>query len=381
MKKLVIVLLAAAALSGCGGKKATVEGDVAAYANKMVVLESVYSTGGMVADTVTTNSNGHFSLKVALPNNEATFYNLHCGERIIPLILGPGEKISISSVPGLIDGYTVEGSKESTLVREVKNIMAFGVAKLDSLVTLYNKTTAKALRESISKDYTATYLDIKRKQIEFIVTNSGSLAAIYALNQRLPGDEVLFNGDTDIVYFRLVADAVEQNYPNSTYLASLKEAIQYYDNQKELADKINEAMSSPAGFPELELPDVTGKKQSLTALQKDRVVLVDFWSIAEEGAQFRQAELKEFYEQYHDKGFEIYQVSVDTTQPEWIQTLQMQKLPWVSVCDFKGAASPAVMLYGVTTIPTNFLLNREGDIVAIGAYGDNLAKELKNLFK
>ncbi|MBO5692374.1 MAG: TlpA family protein disulfide reductase [Tidjanibacter sp.] len=380
MKKIVI-LLAAAALCACQGKKATIQGEVAAYANKMVVLESVYSTGGMVADTVTTNDAGRFTLKVEIPGDEATFYNLHCGERTIPLILAPGDKVAVNSLPGLIDGYSVSGSEESTLVKEIKNIMAFGVAKLDSLATLYNKTTAKALRESISKDYTATYLDIKRKQIEFIVTNSGSLAAIYALNQRLPGDEVLFNGETDIVYFRLVADAVEKNYPKSTYLASLKEAIQYYDNQRELADKINEAMATPAGFPELELPDMTGKKQSLTQIQQGKVVLVDFWSILEEGAQFRQAELKKIYEKYHDKGFEIYQVAVDTAQPEWIQTLQMQKLPWISVCDFKGSASPAVMLYGVTTIPTNYLLNKEGDIVAIGAYGDNLEKELKNLFK
>lgn len=380
MKKIVI-LLAAAALCACQGKKATIQGEVAAYANKMVVLESVYSTGGMVADTVTTNDAGRFTLKVEIPGDEATFYNLHCGERTIPLILAPGDKVAVNSLPGLIDGYSVSGSEESTLVKEIKNIMAFGVAKLDSLATLYNKTTAKALRESISKEYTATYLDIKRKQIEFIVTNSGSLAAIYALNQRLPGDEVLFNGETDIVYFRLVADAVEKNYPKSTYLASLKEAIQYYDNQRELADKINEAMATPAGFPELELPDMTGKKQSLTQVQQGKVVLVDFWSILEEGAQFRQAELKEIYEKYHDKGFEIYQVAVDTAQPEWIQTLQMQKLPWISVCDFKGSASPAVMLYGVTTIPTNYLLNKEGDIVAIGAYGDNLEKELKNLFK
>jgi thiol-disulfide isomerase/thioredoxin len=380
MKKIVI-LLAAAALCACQGKKATIQGEVAAYANKMVVLESVYSTGGMVADTVTTNDAGRFTLKVEIPGDEATFYNLHCGERTIPLILAPGDKVAVNSLPGLIDGYSVSGSEESTLVKEIKNIMAFGVAKLDSLATLYNKTTAKALRESISKEYTATYLDIKRKQIEFIVTNSGSLAAIYALNQRLPGDEVLFNGETDIVYFRLVADAVEKNYPKSTYLASLKEAIQYYDNQRELADKINEAMATPAGFPELELPDMTGKKQSLTQIQQGKVVLVDFWSILEEGAQFRQAELKEIYEKYHDKGFEIYQVAVDTAQPEWIQTLQMQKLPWISVCDFKGSASPAVMLYGVTTIPTNYLLNKEGDIVAIGAYGDNLEKELKNLFK
>jgi hypothetical protein len=74
-------------------------------------------------------------------------------------------------------------------------------------------------------------------------------------------------------------------------------------------------------------------------------------------------------------------VAVDTAQPEWIQTVQTQKLPWISVCDFKGPNSPAVMLYGIQSVPTSFLINKEGDIVAIGAYGDNLAKELKKLFQ
>jgi peroxiredoxin len=381
MKRSLVIILAAAALCGCNGKRASINGEFAACALQTVVLESVYSTGGIVADTVTTNNKGQFSLKVTLPNNEATFYNLRCGERNIPLILAPGERVEVQSLPGLIDGYSISGSKESALVKEVKNIMAFGVAKLDSLASLYNQTTAKALQESISKEYSTTYLNIKRKQIEFIVTNAGSLAAIYALNQRLPGDQVLFNGDSDIIYFRQVAEAVEQNYPNSSYLASLKEAITYYDNQMDLARKIDEAMTSPAGFPEIELPDITGKKHSLTAIQKGKVVLLDFWTILEEGSSFRQAELKELYNKYHDKGFEIYQVAVDTAQPEWIQTVQTQKLPWISVCDFKGPNSPAVMLYGIQSVPTSFLINKEGDIVAIGAYGDNLAKELKKLFQ
>lgn len=381
MKRSLVIILAAAALCGCNSKRASINGEFAACALQKVVLESVYSTGGIVADTVTTNNKGQFSLKVKLPNNEATFYNLRCGERNIPLILAPGERVEVQSLPGLIDGYSVSGSKESALVKEVKNIMAFGVAKLDSLASLYNQTTAKALQESISKEYSATYLNIKRKQIEFIVTNAGSLAAIYALNQRLPGDQVLFNGDSDIIYFRQVAEAVEQNYPNSSYLASLKEAITYYDNQMDLARKIDEAMTSPAGFPEIELPDITGKKHSLTAIQKGKVVLLDFWTILEEGSSFRQAELKELYNKYHDKGFEIYQVAVDTAQPEWIQTVQTQKLPWISVCDFKGPNSPAVMLYGIQSVPTSFLINKGGDIVAIGAYGDNLAKELKKLFQ
>ena len=124
-----------------------------------------------------------------------------------------------------------------------------------------------------------------------------------------------------------------------------------------------------------------GKKQSLTALQEGKVLLLDFWSFGDSNALFRNAELKELYAKYHDKGFEIYQVSVDTSKPAWVEVVQMQKLPWISVCDFKGASSLAVQLFGITSIPQNFLFDREGNIVARNAYGEDLKKELKKLIK
>ena len=74
-------------------------------------------------------------------------------------------------------------------------------------------------------------------------------------------------------------------------------------------------------------------------------------------------------------------MSVDTTKPAWIEVVQMQKLPWISVCDFKGAGSLAVQMFGITTVPQNFLLDREGNIVARNAYGDDLKKELAKLIK
>lgn len=383
MKKTFVILLASALLCGCGGAgRATVEGEFAACPNELVVLESALASGAIVKDTVTTSATGAFKLKVNLPDGESTFYNLRCNNRVVPLILSDGERVRVNSVPGLIDGYTVEGSKESELVREVKNILAFGVAKLDSLTTVYNQTSQPNVQQLINKEYSKEFLNIKRRQIEFIVNNSGSLAAIYALNQRIPGDMVLFGGVKDIVYFRIVAEEVEKNYPTSPYLAGLKAAITQYDNQVEFNNRINEALSvAPANFPELEIADMYGKKQSLTASQEGKVMLLDFWSIADENSSFRNAELKELYAKYHDKGFEIYQVSVDTSKPAWIETVQMQKLPWISVCDFKGAASVAVQLYAVSSVPQNFLMDREGNIVARNAYGDNLENELRRLFK
>ncbi len=383
MKKAFAIAAFVALFCSCnGGSKATIEGEFAACPEKTVLLESTLASGAIVTDTITTSANGTFRLKLRLPEGESTFYNLRCENRSIPLIVSAGEKVVVHSVPGLIDGYTVGGSPESALVREVKNILAFGVAKLDSLTNLYNQTTARNLQQILNREYAEQYLAIKRSQIEFIVKNAGSLAAIYALNQRLPGDQSLFGGEKDIVYFRLVADEVAKNYPTSPYLAGLKAAIDHYDRQVEFSNRINEALEAePANFPELEMADMYGKKHSLTAIQEGKVLLLDFWTIGDENSNFRNAELKELYEKYHDKGFEIYQISVDSSKPAWIETVQRQKLPWISVCDFKGANSIAVQLYGIGSVPQNFLIDRNGNIVARNAYGDDLAGELRRLMK
>ena len=63
--------------------------------------------------------------------------------------------------------------------------------------------------------------DIRREQLRFIIEHKASLAAVYALYQRLPGDTYLFNGDSDVVYYRTVAEALEETYPESPYLQSL----------------------------------------------------------------------------------------------------------------------------------------------------------------
>ncbi|MBR5454415.1 MAG: TlpA family protein disulfide reductase [Rikenellaceae bacterium] len=381
MKKILIIALAALAICGCSNNKAQLGGEFSGKPNTTLYLESVGVAGAIIADSVKTNATGRFNLTVALKDGEATLYNLRCGEQTIPLIVSAGEKIKINAVPGLIDGYTVSGSEESALVKEVKNIMGFGVARLDSLRTLYNQTSSKSVLQHISKEFSKEYYAIKRQQIEFIVKNSGSLAAIYALNQRLPGDESLFNGHNDIVYYRLVADSVEQNYPKSPYLATLKSQIAHYDQQAELINKLDKAMEEePAAFPELTLPDMYGKQQKLSEL-KGKVFLLDFWSVADQNATFHNAELKKVYEKYNEKGFEIYQVSVDTSKPVWVEVTQRQRLPWTTVCDFLGANSPAVRLYGVKSVPQNFLFDAEGNIVARNVFGDKLAAKVGELLK
>lgn len=380
-KQLIIVVAMVVGMIACTNSKATISGEFAGNPNTTVYLESVGVSGSAVVDSVQTNGNGRFNIALRLQDSEAALYNLRCGQSVVPLIVGAGEKVEVAAVPSIIDGYTVRGSQESALVKEIKNIMALGAAKLDSMRTIYSQTTSKSVQQHISKEFAKEYYAIKRAQIEFIVKNAGSLAAIYALNQRLPGDESLFNGHNDIVYYRLVADSVEQHYPTSPYLAGLKTSIAEYDRQVELLDKIDSALEEePAAYPDVAMNDMYGTEHKLSDLE-GKVFLLDFWSLADQNAAFHNAELKQLYEKYHAAGFEIYQVSVDTSKPAWVEVVQRQKLPWVSVCDFKGAASMAVQLYGVSSVPQNFLFNAEGDLVSRNIFGDKLDKELAKLLK
>ncbi len=66
--------------------------------------------------------------------------------------------------------------------------------------------------------------------------------------------------------------------------------------------------------------------------------------------------VKPVYEEFKDKGFEIYAVSLDTDKTRWASTVRNQDLKWVNVCDGRGTASPVVTTYNVQSIPSLFFL-------------------------
>ena len=87
--------------------------------------------------------------------------------------------------------------------------------------------------------------------------------------------------------------------------------------------------------------------------------------------------IEKMYEKYHDQGLEIFQVAVDTSKALWINTVQDQQLPWISVCDLLGEASPVVGAYNVSTLPSNYLIDRNGNIIGKDLMGEQLEQAIK----
>ena len=178
-----------------------------------------------------------------------------------------------------------------------------------------------------------------------------------------------------MVYYRTVAEAVGERYPDSPYLAPLLAEIARMDARISLTSQISEA-----SYPDLELQDIYGRKIRLSSLA-GKVVLLDFWSAELGNSNVYNAELKETYRKYADAptSFEVYQVAIDTSKPLWITAVQEQQLPWISVSDLRGRASTALTLYNVQKLPANFLIDRQGTIVARDIYGKSLEEKLDEL--
>ena len=244
--------------------------------------------------------------------------------------------------------------------------------ELNASINAYVEAGESA-RPEIARLYTAKQRELKRKQISFIITNKSSIAAVYALYQRLPDEQYLVNSESDLIYFRTVADAVCKSYPNSPFVVTLRNDVARMEAQASLLNSIEER-----DYPDIVADDMYGNPARLSDLEGN-VILVDFW-VAELGnSNALNADLKQIYNKYESNGFRVYQVSFDTSKATWIQAIQDQKLPWTSVCDFRGQVSPIMGIYNVRSLPSNYLIDRKGRIVAKNVYSDALEAELKKI--
>lgn len=372
-----IVFLAGALLAvSCHSSTVKISGRIVGSDCRMIYLEQVTPLAQTLIDSAQLDETGNYKLELCDVDRTPALYNLVCNGDKIPLFLQGGDRLTVSSVGRVVHNYTVEGSEESELLRRFYQPFVAGMQRLDALSSspeTYRMTDEEIRR--IESEYWAEYRRIKHEQIKFIVEHKSSLAGVYALYQRLPGETYLFNLDGDVIYYRMVAEAIEERYPESSYLPLLASEIARMDARQNLMSNIAET-----NFPDVELPDMFGRKVRLSSLQ-GKVVLVDFWSAELGNSNAINAELKEVYAEYADRGFEIYQIGVDVSKDIWINAVQEQQLPWISVCDFRGRNSPALGLYNVQKLPANFLIDREGIVVARDLYGTGLQRALEAQFE
>lgn len=376
------LMATALTLAACNSQNVNIEGMFADRANSSIYLESIAPNRTAIVDSTKTDDKGAFEFDIKLKDNHTSIYNIRCGEEFIPIIIAAGEDVVLTSIGRLSQNYRIEGSPESETVQEISTLLNNGATTLAGLSKQYMSESDADKRQELTEEYIKKYYEIKRQHIGFIVRNASSLAGLYALYQRLPGDEILFNGENDIVYYRMVADSISISYPTTPYLAALQRDIQQMEEQQKVQTELATQLANPVGFPPVSLPNIYGQKVNLADIvAKNKATLVYFWRADMPSSATNNAELRTIYDEYKKLGFEVYQISLDTSKPTWVNAVQNQKLPWFSLCDFRGASCPAYNAYNITSLPSNFLIDGDGNMVATNLFGASLITELNTLLQ
>lgn len=365
---------AALALAVSCGRTAKITAVVADAPSSDVIVKLLDVNRFEVLDTVALDETGKLTYKVDVEKGQPEFIYLFRGEtRIASLILNAGDNVTVTA--DTTGKYTVEGSEESVKLAEVEREYSAVLSRMAALAyridEAINPEYAMELRGQLGKEYVSYY----RSRVKYVMENSRSLSVVPIFYQVLGAELPLFGLATDAIHMKNVADSLALVYPDSKYVKALRNEADRRFGYLELQNRI--VTAGEIAYPEIELPDTKGQKRKLSEVDA-KVIMLAFWT-AEDAAQkmFNLDILKPVYEEFHSKGFEIYQVSLDVDKGLWAQVVKEQQLPWISVCDSRGAASEYVTLYNLPGVPAFFII-ANGELVD-GSVIDE--KSLRNILR
>ena len=356
--KIISFAAAMTALVSCGSN-AKIDGTLSDAPSSEVIVKLLNTNRYEVLDTVKTNAAGHFTYKVDVAEGQPEFvYLFYKDKKIVSLLLEAGDNVTVAS--DTLGNATIGGSEQSVMLAEVEKKHAAVIKEFEVLASKMNKASTQSEFDAYANEMSQIYVAYYRDMVRYVLENSHSMTVIPVFYQVLGENLPLFSQQTDAILYSNVADSLETVYPDSKYVKALRSEAERRFGYLELQKKIQSAEA--IGYPDIELPDLEGKMKKLSD-EDARVIIVCFWSASQAQQNMFNIEFfKPLYEQYHSKGLDIYQVSLDVDKTLWATTVKGQELPWTNVCDSRGSASPYVTLYNLAAIPAAFII-ADGELV------------------
>jgi len=361
---MLLALLACSAQAQKASVQVTLDGMPQA---SRIEVSSVIGSKTIPLDTLALDANK--TVRIDLTPTDPTMYLFKTIDQQQPTIthvmVHPRDKMTLvlayQSRFNFMEVREVKGSDEMTVYRSFNQILLHYAQQMAALEDEFvsPSTTDDRKREL---QYVAGQMQTAQANdiVKLLRANTDKLMSAFLVTYF---DQ---NADEFIDLYEEIANGLKPKYADNGF-------VRYVDN------KVRSSLGPGRMAPEIAMKNPDGQELKLSSL-RGKVVLLDFWASWCRPCRMENPNVVKLYQQYHEKGFDIYSVSLDRKREDWLRAIQQDGLVWTNhVSDLNGWTSSGGATYGVTSIPATVLIDRDGRIIARNLRGSELAAKLKEL--
>ena len=380
MKKVLLVITAITVLISCnkaGENEYIVTGTIKGIADgKSVILEMQDETGALKAiDTVKVEKE-KFTFKGNAKEPEMYLIQVETVEGKIPFILENGDiemtinkdSVNVTKVTGTYNNEELNGYKDKGIAIQ-KKMMKFqkdNTAKMNQAQQMKDSVVMNSLR----KEYSKFQDEFVKESDEYVASHPKAFISALII-------EGMFNQMTpDIAKITKFYDGLDKSIKDNKHGKKIKKQLDEINKPVAAVNTVNVGSAAP----DFSAPNPDGKVVSLKE-SLGKVTIIDFWASWCKPCRQENPNMVALYNQYHAKGLNIIGVSLDEDAAKWKDAIAKDKLTWAHVSNLKDFNDPIAVMYDIKMIPSTFVLDASGNVVAKDLRGDALKAKVAELLK
>ncbi|HUS86081.1 MAG TPA: TlpA disulfide reductase family protein [Bacteroidales bacterium] len=363
MKKLIYLFVIISVVISCSTEpQYIISGNLDGATEGKVILQKRVSGDWEKIDSATIE-NGIFEISGGAVDYPDTYRLTVEGKRGYKMFFLENAAIKITGNVDSIFFATIEGSVTNDEYEAYNKMLEPYYEKNSELYEAYREAneegeTEKA--EALSKEREELFDEINVAQMNFVRENPSSFATPTVLRS--------------LTYSMEAKELKEHLDALDPKLAGTEQVKSMYERAEKL-----EKVAIGEVAPEFTMNDTEGNPVKLSEVLGSKLLLVDFWAAWCVPCREENPNVVAVYQKFHEKGFDVFGVSLDHEKEDWLKAIEDDNLTWTHVSDLKYWENEAAQMYAVSAIPANFLLDADGKIIAKNLRGDDLKNKVAEL--